>query len=399
MMKKTFLFMVLAGVMVGLSLYGYPALAADEIKIGSIWPMTGPGATWGQPFHNVIQYQADQINAKGGLTVGGKKYLIKIFKEDTKYVPSEARKVTEKLIYQDKVKFILGPLGGGELNAIKNILNENKVINVVVINAFDAIGPDKPYCFRAFMGVGETYLAFLEYLRDKLGVKTLQKVDWDTESGRSGEGEVAASCRILGIKQLESIWYPPDTKDFYPSMTKIVANNPDLIITGGPTPHQALQMKVARELGYKGIMATSTPTLAADLIKVVDKKVIEGYYTQVSIVEGPMATPAIKKWKAEWEATGKPWVDSGGLVTVNFLPLVLQGIQKAGTVDDTDKIKAALQSLVFESPVFGPCKWGGKERYGINHNIIYPVHISKVVDGKDVGVYIVPPEKIRVIVR
>lgn len=397
-MKKIFLFMVLAGVMVGVFLLGYPALA-QEIKIGSIWPMTGPGAFWGMPFHNVIQYQADQINAKGGLTVGGKKYLIKIIKEDTKYAPSEARKVTEKLIYQDKVKFILGPLGGGELNAIKTILNENKVINVVVINAFDAIGPDKPYCFRAFMGVGEMYIPFLEYLRDKLGVKTLQKLDWDTESGLSGEKEVATSCRILGIKQLESIWYPPDTKDFYPSMTKIVANKPDLIITGGPPPHQALQVKAARELGYKGILATSTPTDAPSLIKVVDKKFLENYYTAASIVEGPMATPLIKKWKADWEASGRKWDDAGGLTPANFLPLILEGIQKAGTVDDTDKIKAAMETMVFDSPVFGPCKWGGKDRYGINHNVIYPVHISKVADGKDVGVYIVPPEKVRIIVR
>jgi branched-chain amino acid transport system substrate-binding protein len=398
-MRKAFLFVVLAGVMVGLSLYGYPALAADEIKIGNIWPMTGPGALWGMPFHNVVQYQADQINAKGGLTVGGKKYLIKIIKEDTKYVPSEARKVTEKLIYQDKVKFILGPLGGGELNAIKPLLNENKVINVVVNNAIDAIGPDKPYCFRAFMGVGEMFIPILEYLRDKMGVKTVQKLDWDTESGKSAEGEVAAACRILGLKQLESVWYPPDTKDFYPSMTKIVANKPDLILVGGPTPHQALQSKAARELGYKGIMATSTPTDAAGLIKVVDKKFVEGYYTSASIVEGPLATPLIKKWKADWEASGKKWDDAGGLTPANFLPLVLQAIVKAGTVDDTDKIKAAMESMVFDSPVFGPCKWGGKERYGINHNLIYPVHISKVADGKDVGVFIVPPEKVRIIVR
>jgi branched-chain amino acid transport system substrate-binding protein len=297
------------------------------------------------------------------------------------------------------VKFILGPLGGGELNAIKTILNENKVINVVVINAFDAIGPDKPYCFRAFMGVGEMYIPFLEYLRDKLGVKTLQKLDWDTESGLSGEVEVAASCRILGIKQLPSVWYPPDTKDFYPSMTKIVANKPDLIITGGPPPHQALMVKAARELGYKGILATSTPTDATSLTKVVDKKFLENYYTSASIIEGPMATPLIKKWKADFEASGRQWADAGDIVPANFLPLLLQGIVKAGTVDNTDNIKAAMESLVFDSPVFGPCKWGGKDRYGINHNLIYPVHISKVVDGKLVGVYIVPPEKVRIIVR
>ena len=297
-MKKTFLFMALVVVMVGVFLYSYSALA-EEIRVGSIWPMTGPGAFWGVPFHNVIQFQADVINAKGGMTVGGKKYLLKIIKEDTKFMPAEARKATEKLIYQDKVKFILGPLGGGELSAVKPLLNDNKVINIVVVNAIDAIGPDKPYCFRSFMGVGEIYSAYLKYFRDNFGVKSFQDLQEDTESGRSAAVDIGIACRELGVKNFETVFVPAGTMDFYPSITKIVQNNPDLICTGAGPGQQAMQVKAARELGYKGLIHNHTPTIAADYLKVVDKKVMEGYFTTAYIVEGPLAPPGVKKWKGE----------------------------------------------------------------------------------------------------
>jgi branched-chain amino acid transport system substrate-binding protein len=360
--------------------------------------MTGPGASWGLPFHNVIQWQADQINAKGGITVGGKNYRIEIIKEDSKYMPAEARKAAEKLIYQDGVKFILGPLGGGPLNAIAPLLNQNRIINVVVVNAANAIGPDKPYCFRAFMGVGEIYIAFLDYFVEKHNVRTIQLVDWDVESARSAGDDFLYSCKTLGIKCPEPMFYPRDTKDFYPVMTKAMEKKTDMIIVGGAPPLQALSAKSARELGYKGILANPTPTAGDRLVKVVDKKFLEGYFTNAFIDSGPMAPPGVKRFKEEWIASGNKWEDAESPVPANYLPLIIQGIQAADSVDDTTKIKTAMEKMQYVSPVFGLCKWGGKERYGIDHNTLYPVHITQIKDGKDTGAYVIPLEKIKPII-
>ncbi|MBM3154778.1 MAG: hypothetical protein FJ008_05520 [Chloroflexi bacterium] len=368
------------------------------LKIGTVWPLTGLGMLWGLPFKNVIQYQADKVNAQGGLDVGGQKYTLEIIHEDSRYVPAEARKATEKLVYQDKVKFILGPLGGGELNAMLPVLNENKVINIEVNNAFDCLGPDKPYCFRAYDGVGEQVYTFLKYFRDNLNVKTVQCVMDDSESGRSVIIDNTIAAEMLGIKMLETEYFPRDVKDFYPIMNKVLPRNPDMILVGGHPGMQGLQLKVLKELGYKGLRATQTPTSADLMGKLVGAEVMEGYYTTVDIYEGPLAPPLVKQWKAEWEGAGNSWAD-GGTTTTNYLPLLIQGIQAAGTATDTDKIKAAMEKMTFNSPIFGTCPWGGMDRYGINHLVLMPMSISKIENGKDAGLALIPAKDLRVIVR
>jgi branched-chain amino acid transport system substrate-binding protein len=371
------------------------------LKIGSIWPLSGPGAQWGLPFKNVIQYQADTYNAAGGIAVGGKKYKLEIIHEDTKYVPTEARSAAEKLVNQDKVKYILGPLGGGEMNAIKSLLNENKVINLEVNNSIDCVGPDKPYTFRPFVGIGELSYALLKYFKDNQGIKTYQAVLDDTESARSGFVDDQTSCITLGLTVLPPEYFPSDTKDFFPVMTKILANNPDIIGIGGGPGAQALQLKALRSLGYKGIVYTSTPTPAIALLFVVPKDFVEGYYNTALIMDGDMALPGVIQFRKDWAAAGKSWVDAGplGVGAANFLPLLVQGIQAAGTVDDTDKVKTALENLKYDSPIFGICQWGGMERYGNNHVLLYPVNINIVKDGKEVGVAVIQAKDLKPVVR
>ena len=405
-MKKVLLLAMVVVLAVGTLLGGCagqkpapaPTGPPQVLKIGTVWPLTGLGMLWGLPFKNVIQYQADKVNSQGGFDVGGQKYTLEIIHEDSRYLPAEARKAIEKLVYQDKVKFILGPLGGGELNAMLPVLNENKVINVEVNNAFDCLGPDKPYCFRAYEGVGEQVYAMLKYFRDNHNVKTVQWVMDDTESGRSVIIDNTIAADMLGIKTLSTEYFPRDVKDFYPIMSKVVPGKPDIIGVGGHPGVQGMQLKVLKELGYKGLLFTQTPTGASLLAKVVDKNILEGYYSTADVAEGPLATPLVKQWKAEWEAAGNSWEDAG-VVTANYLPLLIQGIQAAGTVTDTDKIKAAMEKMTFDSPVYGPCPWGGMERYGMNHQILTPMPISRIEDGKDVGVALIPAKDLKIIVR
>lgn len=416
-MKKHLLLMtVLALVLIGALIAGCapqaPAAAPTPtsptapavpktLKIGSMWPLSGPGAQWGLPFKNVIQWQADKYNAAGGIAVGNQKYKLEIIHEDTKYVATEARSVTEKLVSQDKVKYILGPLGGGEMNAIKSLLNENKVINLEVNNSIDCVGPDRPYCFRPFVGIGELSYALLKYFRDNQGVKTLQIVVDDTESARSGVVDDETSCKELGLKILPTEYFPSDTKDFFPLMTKVLPNNPDIMEIGGGPGAQALQLKALRSLGYKGLVYTSTPTPAVALLFVVPKDIVEGYYNTAVILDGSLALPGVVQFRKDWESSGNSWIDAGplGVGAANFLPLLVQGIQAAGTVDDTDKVKTALENLQYNSPIFGPCEWGGLQRYGVNHVNLYPVNINTVKDGKEVGVAVIQPKDLKPVVR
>jgi len=90
------------------------SIAAEPIKVGAIAPKTGPlagGATVTQ-WPNV-ELWAKQVNADGGLKVGGEKRMIEVIEYDDKTNPGEHIKLAQRLAEQDKVDFIVAPYGTG----------------------------------------------------------------------------------------------------------------------------------------------------------------------------------------------------------------------------------------------------------------------------------------------
>ena len=88
--------------------------AEDLIKIGAIAPKTGPlaGGAVVTQWPNV-ELWSKQVNARGGLEVGGKKMMIEIIEYDDKTNPGEHIKLAQRLAEQDKVDFIVAPYGTG----------------------------------------------------------------------------------------------------------------------------------------------------------------------------------------------------------------------------------------------------------------------------------------------
>ena len=97
--------MILAPVMAFIAVSG-TAYAADTIKLGCAYGMTGRIGWIGEDCTNGVKLVIDEINARGG--IHGKKIELAIY--DTKNNPDTARTVFEKLIKKDKVVAICGPV-------------------------------------------------------------------------------------------------------------------------------------------------------------------------------------------------------------------------------------------------------------------------------------------------
>ncbi|MEW6666408.1 MAG: ABC transporter substrate-binding protein [Thermodesulfobacteriota bacterium] len=84
-----------------------PALAADVIKIGVIGPMN---FMQGKGHWNGATMAAEEVNAKGGVQVGGKKMKIELVKADSNEFLSitDATNAMELLLTRQKVDFIVG---------------------------------------------------------------------------------------------------------------------------------------------------------------------------------------------------------------------------------------------------------------------------------------------------
>src|SRR5712691_13434049 len=123
------------------------AVAADVIKFGISTPLSGPAAPWGIPHKQAIELVFDEINAQGGLEVGGKKYKLEVVAYDHKYVIAEGVQTVNRLIDKDEVKYI-SILGGAVAKANEEAVNEAGVLNLPLAYAEGLVSPKNPLTFH-----------------------------------------------------------------------------------------------------------------------------------------------------------------------------------------------------------------------------------------------------------
>jgi branched-chain amino acid transport system substrate-binding protein len=96
------------------------AQAAEPIKLGAFFALSGPNAPIGTPTKLVAQMVVDQINKGGG--INGRP--IELVIGDTESDPAKAATIAKKFIFSDKVAAIIGPTSTGEGMQVKKIVEE-----------------------------------------------------------------------------------------------------------------------------------------------------------------------------------------------------------------------------------------------------------------------------------
>jgi branched-chain amino acid transport system substrate-binding protein len=140
--------------------YG-PGVTDTEIKIGNTGPYSGPLAN-ASPIPLSMKAYFEMINAEGG--VNGRK--ITWISYDDGYSPPKTVEMTRKLVEEDKVFLISGPVGTPTNTAVWHYLNENKVPQL-----FPATGATKwndpkghPWTmafFISYQAEGHIYAAYI----------------------------------------------------------------------------------------------------------------------------------------------------------------------------------------------------------------------------------------------
>lgn len=102
------------------------AQSCGEIELGAAVSATGIYASNGQNTKNGYEFALKKINDAGGVTIGGKCYHFKIRYYDDESTPARAAQLVERLIDQDKIKYVLGPYGSPLTKAILPVIEKYK---------------------------------------------------------------------------------------------------------------------------------------------------------------------------------------------------------------------------------------------------------------------------------
>lgn len=252
--KVSFIGLLTAVSLMGVMLTGCgstPAADSKEIKIGGDFEMTGGIANFGKQTVNGIQLAIKEANAAGGVL--GKQITFVL--ADNKSEPSEATNAATKLITQDKVSLILGPVASSNVLATLQVGQDNKVaiLTPTGTNAkitVDESGKVKPYAFRScfidpFQGnVMANFAA--KTLKAKTAVIYIDSSS-DYSKGLSDSFEAAfvkSGGTIIGKEA-----FLQKDQDFKSTLTKIKVMNADTIFIPAYYEEVGKIVKQARELG------------------------------------------------------------------------------------------------------------------------------------------------------
>lgn len=350
------------------------------IKIGGCVPLTGAVAYWGICTDQAWKDGAEVINARGGVKVGNKNYMLKIIAYDSKGVTADAQTVTKRLIEQDKVKYIYNQAAASTIGMLE-ISEPAKVISSVACWGYlEQYGKKFPYHFRSEMSDYEQGFAYMPFVKTKYpGIKTAAFLGPDDKDGYDCYYSYQRLMKYYSVEDLGVEYFQWETTDFYPLVTKTLQKKPDMIITS-PTPPgiTASIVKAARELGFKGPVVSPGASETKTILEVCGEQA-DGVVLPVTL-----ETPQTQSQKDLAERFKKRFGEfnlyAGNLSW--WVYALAEAFTVAGTFEDTTKVADALEDVVLKDTYVGTARYAGEGAYGIKRQGVYDCYTMLIENQK-----------------
>jgi len=184
---------------------GLPEAGAQKIvKIGGLMNTSGGAAHIGRTSLNGALLAVEEINGRGGVTVGGEKYKIELINYDDKCVAKDSVSAAERLIRSDKVPLIQGPICSHCCLAVMEITEKEKIpLLTPIASSMKITSLGYKYIFRTWSNAGIQTETVTRFAAQDLKLKTAAYIGQNNAWGRSSFDEFKA--------RLEKSWWVNST--------------------------------------------------------------------------------------------------------------------------------------------------------------------------------------------
>jgi branched-chain amino acid transport system substrate-binding protein len=357
---------------------GLEAGAESKIlKLGVTNPLTGPAASWGLNTKCSLEAVEKFFNDRGGITVKGQNYKIEMVFADDKYTVAGGRTAGEKLIYTDKVDFLVGTFGVEPISGWAPLSTKEKKL-AVIGGPMWSPKPGWPYVFRVGSSNDERIAALYSVMKEKFKCKSALYILSDDLEGKPAKENALKHSNERDLEIKDFIMVPPRTTDFYPFLSKALKSNPDYLYCRMPPGSVALIVKQSRELGYKGQIGYST-SMPGNLEKWQDIAGVEASIGFVAIMDSPEVYSPLGMESNKYYEQHCPNFKATDVSYTMGTHILLTAIEKAQSLNPDDVLKV-LRTMEFHSFHKIPVRAGGEKTYGIKNHMAVPVSFSMIVD-------------------
>lgn len=330
-----------------------------ELAIAILAPLSGPVPTFGVSTRDGALLAIAEWNAKGGVL--GRQ--IKAIVEDSQCTPDPAVNAANKVINQDKVKYIVGEVCSSASIPISEIAQAAKVLQISPTSTNPNVTVDartntvKSYIFRAcfidpFQGLVGATFSFNELKARKAFIMLDQANDYVRGLAENFE---AAFVKLGGtIVGKES--YGTNDTDFSAILAKVSAAKPDVVYLPDYYNKVNLATKQAKEKGINVPFVGGDGWDSADL----DKEAAAGGFYTNHYSPDDKRTEVTTFLAAYGKKFGGAVPDALAALAYDATNLLLQSIANAKK-DDVEVVRAAMENITFNGV-------SGRITFDANHN-------------------------------
>ncbi len=279
------------------------ASAADEqvVKIGHVGPTSGSIAHLGKDNENGAKMAIDELNAKGFM-INGKKVKFELLAEDDGADPKQGTAAAQKLV-DAKVNGVIGHLNSGTTIPASKIYHDAGIPQI----SPSATNPQYTKqgfetAFRVCANDGQLGGTLGRYAVQVNKAKNVAVIDDGTAYGQGVAAEFQKGATGKGAKIVATEHTTDKATDFNAILTKIKAQNPDVIFFGGMDAVAGPMLKQMKTLGINSKFMGGDGICTEGLVKLAGDGMADG---QVVCAEAggveDSGKAAMEKWKADYK--------------------------------------------------------------------------------------------------
>lgn len=337
-----------------------------SIKIGTVVPLSGSMAIYGDPMRTGTVALIGKVNAQGG--VNGRK--IDLLVEDNAYSAEQTVSIARKLISRDKIFAFLNPNGTVQMGAVLPYVLKQQKVPVLftyggLLNWYDP-PQDGLYGLQVLyetqgraLGQWAARDGKKNILVMRFEVATFEKMAAEVESGFksiSPDGTVSHMAIKLG------------TQDYAPIALEVIRRKPDAIVT---FQTQQEMIALARELRNQGFQPSSyswAPNVAQSTLE-LGAAYVEGMkgvsWTLVSPVSDEPVAKEFREAVEKYSPGSKP--DFTAFFNYGQAKVFVEALSRVKGELSPESFYEALHSLKgYESGILPPVTFSPEKHQGVD---------------------------------
>jgi len=376
-MRKGFIIPLIA--VAGIFVWGL-AIAAEPIKIGCLFDLSGPAGHIGTPSKHVAEMAVDRINKEGG--VNGSQIVL--IYGDSESDAGKAALQAKRLIEKEKVAALIGPTRTESAMAILNIVQKAGIPTVACVGGTPPVDPVRKWVFKSPQKTVTAVEKIYQYLQ-KQGIKKIAVITATDKFGEEGEKSLVRLADKYGISIVAAEKFDVKDSDMTVQLTKMKNTGAQALICWTIGPPGSIVAKNVKQLDFKipliqchglpdpkylelagaaanGTMMPSTKLMVPDQLADNDpqKKLILEFVNEYENV---------KKYGKVSTHSGYAW---------DAIMLVVNGMRKAGSTDP-EKIRTAIENTKDFVSISGIYNMSAEDHCGLGVDSMVMIEVK---DGK-----------------